>query len=131
MILHRIPWSALLKVFSLVALLLLVVAFFLLPAMASTKTLLALDFEVFGRVQGVFFRKFTQQQASALGLRGWVKNTMTKSVVGQIEGDGAKVEQMKVWLKETGSPKSRIDKVAFSNQREIDRYSFQTFEIRR
>ena len=74
----------------------------------------------------------------------------TKSVVGQIEGDGEKVEQMKVsqphnqqllewsfaslcqvWLKETGSPKSRIDKVAFSNQREIDRYSFQTFEIRR
>ena len=46
MILHRIPWSALLKVFSLVALLLLVVAFFLLPGMASTKTLLALDFEV-------------------------------------------------------------------------------------
>ena len=46
MILHRIPWSALLKVFSLVVLLLLVVAFFLLPAMASTKTLLALDFEV-------------------------------------------------------------------------------------
>merc|ERR1712223_1542786 len=124
-------WSALLKIFSLVTLLLLVVAFFLLPAMASTKTLLALDFEVFGRVQGVFFRKFTQQQASALGLRGWVKNTMTKSVVGHIEGDGEKVEQMKVWLKETGSPQSRIDKVAFSNQREIDRYSFQTFEIRR
>ena len=28
-----------------------------------------------GRVQGVFFRKFTQQEARSLGLRGWVKNT--------------------------------------------------------
>ena len=82
----------------LVALLaLLYTAFFLLPAMSSTKVLLAVDFEVskgkmskylnmflvfvfvclqvFGRVQGVFFRKFTQQQATSLGLRGWVKNT--------------------------------------------------------
>ena len=37
--------------------------------------LVAADYEVFGRVQGVFFRKFTNDKAKNLGLRGWVKNT--------------------------------------------------------
>ena len=44
--------------------------------MASTGGgLIAVDFEVFGKVQGVFFRKFTNEKANSLGLRGWVKNT--------------------------------------------------------
>ena len=38
-------------------------------------TLVALEYEVFGRVQGVFFRKFTNEKAQSLGLRRWVKNT--------------------------------------------------------
>ena len=37
--------------------------------------LVALEYEVFGKVQGVFFRKFTNEKAQSLGLRGWVKNT--------------------------------------------------------
>ena len=37
--------------------------------------LVALEYEVFGKVQGVFFRKFTHEKAQSLGLRGWVKNT--------------------------------------------------------
>ena len=37
--------------------------------------LVAVEYEVFGRVQGVFFRKFTNEKAVSLGLRGWVKNT--------------------------------------------------------
>ena len=45
-------------------------------SMASTGGgLIAVDFEVFGKVQGVFFRKFTNEKANSLGLRGWVKNT--------------------------------------------------------
>ena len=38
-------------------------------------SLIAVQYEVFGRVQGVFFRKFTNEKALSLGLRGWVKNT--------------------------------------------------------
>jgi acylphosphatase len=30
----------------------------------------ACDFEVFGKVQGVYFRKYTEKQAIILGLRG-------------------------------------------------------------
>lgn len=41
----------------------------------SSMALVAVEYEVFGRVQGVFFRKFTNEKALSLGLRGWVKNT--------------------------------------------------------
>lgn len=36
---------------------------------------------------------------------------------------------MKKWLETTGSPKSRIEKTVFSNQKSIDQYSFDTFKI--
>jgi len=41
-------------------------------------------FEVFGKVQGVFFRKHTQRRAQELGLAGWVANTAAKTVVGEV-----------------------------------------------
>ena len=41
----------------------------------SNMALVALEYEVFGKVQGVFFRKYTNEKAKSLGLRGWVKNT--------------------------------------------------------
>ncbi len=34
---------------------------------------MSVAYEVYGKVQGVFFRKTTRQQAIALGLVGWVK----------------------------------------------------------
>ena len=37
--------------------------------------LVSVDYEVFGRVQGVFFRKYTAKQANALKLNGWIMNT--------------------------------------------------------
>ena len=42
---------------------------------SDAMALVAVEYEVWGRVQGVFFRKFTHQKAQSLGLRGWVKNT--------------------------------------------------------
>nr|XP_021207931.2 acylphosphatase-2 isoform X1 [Bombyx mori]XP_037875156.1 acylphosphatase-2 isoform X1 [Bombyx mori]XP_037875157.1 acylphosphatase-2 isoform X1 [Bombyx mori] len=52
----------------------------------------ALDFEVFGRVQGVFFRKYTKEQADKLGLRGWCKNTAQGTVLGHMQGTLDKIE---------------------------------------
>ena len=51
----------------------------------------AILFEVFGKVQGVFFRKYTQAKARELDLAGWCLNTDRKSVQGAACGgaDGA------------------------------------------
>eukprot|EP00092_Neocalanus_flemingeri_P008691 GFUD01009361.1.p1 GENE.GFUD01009361.1~~GFUD01009361.1.p1 ORF type:complete len:129 (-),score=29.24 GFUD01009361.1:226-612(-) len=89
----------------------------------------AVDYEVFGRVQGVFFRKFTNDKANSLGLRGWVKNTRDQTVKGQMEGDASDISDMKNWLQETGSPMSRIDKVVFNNERPVDQFSFENFKV--
>ena len=102
--------------------------------MAKPKVgLIHLDFEVFGKVQGVFFRKYTQKKGNELGLRGWIMNTANRTVKGQIEGESGNVETMKKWLQTNGSPSSRIDEAVFSCEKEISQYSFESksFEIRR
>ena len=47
-----------------------------------------------GRVQGVFFRAWAQQQAESLGLSGWVRNCPDGSVLALVSGDEAAVGQM-------------------------------------
>lgn len=100
-------------------------------AEAAKNDLLNSDFEVFGKVQGVFFRKHTQRRASELGLKGWVMNTAQGTVVGQIQGPNNAIDQMKMWLEKVGSPKSRIDKTTFKNEQPINMSAFRTFAIRR
>ena len=43
-------------------------------------------FEVSGKVQGVYFRAYTQKQAKKLGLVGWCMNTERGTVIGEIQG---------------------------------------------
>ncbi|EAT39864.1 AAEL008369-PA [Aedes aegypti] len=93
--------------------------------------LFACDFEVFGIVQGVFFRKYTQKQATSLGLKGWCMNTRDGTVKGQMEGEAKPVNEMKHWLQTKGSPTSRIDKAVFSEMKEISKYSFNDFSVKR
>ena len=54
--------------------------------MEGLEMLLKLNFEIHGKVQGVFFRKYTHAQAKKLHLVGWVKNTSHGTVVGVAEG---------------------------------------------
>ena len=49
-----------------------------------------LEYEVFGKVQGVFFRKYTKKEADKLKLTGWVMNTEKGTVVGVADGEGLK-----------------------------------------
>ena len=46
-----------------------------------------------GRVQGVFYRAFTSDQASGLGLNGWVKNMPDGRVEAVFEGGKELIEQ--------------------------------------
>ena len=48
-----------------------------------------LSARVVGRVQGVYFRAFTRNQARRLGLHGWVRNDDDGSVYLEAEGPRA------------------------------------------
>lgn len=89
------------------------------------------EFEVFGKVQGVFFRKYTKQQADKLNVTGWCMNTRDDTVKGEIEGSEDKLNLMKQWLLNTGSPSSRITKTDFSPLKAIDGPVYDNFVIRR
>ena len=87
-------------------------------------------FEVFGKVQGVFFRKHTAERARALALTGWCENTPTGTVRGEIQGLQDAVDEMKVWLTKTGSPKSVIERCEF-DQVIGGPIKYQDFTVRR
>ncbi|GIL49584.1 hypothetical protein Vafri_5914 [Volvox africanus] len=98
---------------------------------SSENKLITISFEVFGKVQRVFFRKFTQQEAQRLGLHGWCENTASGTVHGELEGPADKVRIMKRWLEKTGSPKSQIEKAVFSKETSIQSYTHDGFNVRR
>lgn len=100
-------------------------------ALNKKTGLITADFEVYGKVQGVYFRKHTQRKATELGLKGWVMNTAQGTVIGQLQGSFDAIEVMKTWLQKVGSPKSKIEKTAFRNEGPINSCAFRTFEIRR
>ncbi|MFQ5660874.1 MAG: acylphosphatase [Gammaproteobacteria bacterium] len=55
-------------------------------------------FVISGRVQGVFFRLKTRQQADMLGVTGWVMNRPDGRVEGVASGDEEALEEFKRWL---------------------------------
>lgn len=54
---------------------------------------------VTGKVQGVFFRANTKEQAQKLGLCGWVQNEADGSVRIEAEGEEADLQQLVDWCK--------------------------------
>lgn len=65
---------------------------------------------VTGKVQGVFYRQATLEEANALGITGWVRNLTTGDVEVLICGEEAAVELMCDWLWE-GSPGAQVENV--------------------
>jgi len=65
---------------------------------------------VSGRVQGVFFRSETQDEALSQGLTGWVRNLPDGRVEAVFEGDRDKVEGLIEFCKR-GPPGARVAKV--------------------
>ncbi|NXP44815.1 ACYP1 protein, partial [Heliornis fulica] len=100
-------------------------------AMAEGEGFVSVDYEVFGRVQGVFFRKYTQLEAKRLGLVGWVQNTSHGTVQGQVQGPAAQVQELQEWLRSIGSPQSCISKAEFSNKKKITALEHKDFQIRK
>ena len=48
-----------------------------------------------------------------------------------MQGEVENVEQMRVWLKQKGSPLSKIEKAEFLNERDISSLEFTEFSIHR
>ena len=68
-------------------------------------------FWVSGRVQGVFFRVYTEKTAKQLELKGLVRNLPDRRVEVIAEGPKEKLEEFIKWAKEKGSPYSSVTKV--------------------
>ncbi|XP_068927810.1 acylphosphatase-2 isoform X2 [Petaurus breviceps papuanus] len=66
-------------------------------AMSTARSLKSVDYEVFGRVQGVCFRMYTEGEAKKIGVVGWVKNTSQGTVKGQVQGPEDKVNSIAVF----------------------------------
>jgi acylphosphatase len=82
---------------------------------------------VYGMVQGVSFRHYTQQEARKLDLTGWVRNDRDRTVRVVAEGPEDALQQLVDWL-HVGSPYGRVDKVAVTWSEATD--EFARFEVR-
>ena len=82
--------------------------------------------QVTGRVQGVFVRAWTRNQASELGVSGWVRNASDGSVEAHVQGSDAAVETLIDRL-HRGPPSAQVKKV---EAREIAAEKSDCFEIR-
>ncbi|SDN98293.1 acylphosphatase [Desulfonauticus submarinus] len=82
---------------------------------------------VSGKVQGVWFRAWTADQAKNLNIKGWVRNLEDGKVEVLAQGEDKDLEEFKKRLL-TGSPLSRVEKVE-CKQIEYDK-TYEHFEIR-
>lgn len=79
-----------------------------------------------GRVQGVYFRIFTQNHAKQLGVNGFARNLSDGRVEVVAEGDGEKIDKLIQWCRK-GPPRARVEHVEIFEQ-EADG-AFSSFDI--
>ncbi len=79
-----------------------------------------------GRVQGVFYRDWTVQQARELGLAGWVCNELDGTVAVLLEGSQDIVAQMIERL-QTGPAAAEV---AGIEEQPVEPLGLETFERR-
>ena len=81
-----------------------------------------------GRVQGVFFRACTRDEAERRGVTGWVRNRHDGTVEVLLEGVPEEVEMVVEWCRQ-GPPLARVDDV--SVKMESCKGEFGSFRIMR
>ena len=83
---------------------------------------------VSGRVQGVFFRHSTMEEARNLGLTGWVRNLSSGDDV-EIVAEGLRRNLQMLWAwAHTGPPGARVNSVAEEWSEHRD--EFTSFRVR-
>ena len=79
-----------------------------------------------GKVQGVFFRKYTKQMAEKLHLSGFVLNKSNGDVHAEATGSEANIKEFISWCHQ-GSPASKVTEVIIS---EVPLVKYSGFTIR-
>ena len=80
-----------------------------------------------GKVQGVWFRVFTRDEAQVRGVSGWVRNRPDGSVEMVAQGDRPAVEALIAWCRQ-GPPRARVEQVAVAWEEYVEGPA--SFEIR-
>ncbi|MBK8956207.1 MAG: acylphosphatase [Saprospiraceae bacterium] len=83
--------------------------------------------QISGKVQGVYFRAYTQNIARSLNIKGWVQNLGNGDVCIEAFGNLPDMETFIRWCS-TGSPDARVEKVFVSD---IPHFHEVDFKIRR
>ena len=96
-------------------------------AKKKNKEFLRAHAVIHGRVQGVFFRASTREEALRIGVGGWVRNLPDGSVEALFEGATLKVEEILGWCHK-GPPGARVSGVDIAF--EPFKGEFKHFEIR-
>lgn len=90
-------------------------------------TKIARHIRVAGRVQGVFFRAWTREQAERLDVFGWVRNRSDGSVEAHLEGPEHRVAEL-IELLRRGPSDARVDSLEFG---EVEPENHGWFSVRR
>ena len=86
----------------------------------------AVILNVYGKVQGVGFRFYTQKKAAELDISGYVKNMPDGSVYIEAEGESNQLEIFINWC-ETGPSWARVIKL---DQQKVPLVNYTDFKVR-
>ena len=84
---------------------------------------------IYGVVQGVGFRYYTQHRAKELGLEGYVRNLDDGGVEVVACGDTTQLQKLQDWLKQGGPHSARIEKI-LSEPKPVGESKFNGFQVR-
>lgn len=87
---------------------------------------IALRAVVSGKVQGVWYRQSTLEQAASQGVHGWVRNLPDGRVEAWLEGEEAPVREVARWL-EQGPARAEVAGV---DLQQMEPQGFAEFEVR-
>ena len=80
--------------------------------------------QVYGKVQGVWYRASTRNKARGLGLSGIVRNEADGSVYIEAEGPAEAVEALREWCRQ-GPPHARVERIESRAMAPAERSSFE------
>ena len=83
--------------------------------------------KISGKVQGVWFRASTKQQAEQIGITGWVRNTSDGKVEAVFQGTKDQIDEMIRWCHQ-GPTLSHVEHIEITDNENAK--TFDTFTIK-